>query len=246
MLSHPIVLEYIKTYDIIHNFKNLITKSLPSARHHNSIFAQFNEKLTRLDMLEFNNESKITPQIVQMTTSVDHTLNEIQTVFTQLVDELVSSKFEIFDKEQQLQKTRSRPGSELAAVSPNRPPVNLQRSITGDLKREKSVVRSESRQREASGRIRRLEKELQEKEELIERLNTEISMKNEAKATAGGQVESSTGEALRTENREQSDLYLLSQKQYPVKDELSTLRENYKDLEKQYVLETEAYKSHIK
>ena len=166
----------------------------------------------------------------------------------------MANEFEIFDKEQQLQKTRSRPGSELAVISPNRAPVNLQRSITGDLKeapgalvkREKSVVRSESRQREASGRIRRLEKELQEKEELIERLNTEISMKNEGKATAGGQVESSTGEALRTENREQSALYLLSQKQYPVKDELSTLRENYKDLEKQYVLETEAYKSHIK
>ncbi len=108
MLSHPIVLEYIKTYDIIHNFKNLITKSLPSARSNNSIFTKFNEKLNRIDMLEFNNESKITPQIVQMTTSVDQTLNEIQLVFTQLVDELVSSKFDIFEKEQQLQKVKSR------------------------------------------------------------------------------------------------------------------------------------------
>jgi len=137
----------------------------------------------------------------------------------------------------------------LGGVSPH---LSLQRSLTSDLKevtshfdvkREKSILRSESRQRDASGRIRRLEKELQEKEEIIERLNTEISMKNNTSNFKN--VEPSNLETLRQENKEQSDLYLLSQKQYPVIDELSTLKENYKDLEKQYVLETEAYKTHI-
>ncbi len=137
----------------------------------------------------------------------------------------------------------------MGGVSPH---LSLQRSLTSDLKevtshfdskREKSILRSESRQRDASGRIRRLEKELQEKEEIIERLNTEISMKNNTSNFKN--VEPSNLETLRQENKEQSDLYLLSQKQYPVIDELSTLKENYKDLEKQYVLETEAYKTHI-
>ena len=107
------MLEYIKTYDIINNFKNLIVKSIPTSTSYEtkeSLFGKFNEKLNQLKMMEFNNESTVTPQIVKMTTHVDQTLNEIQIVFTEIIDELVASKFSLFEREQQLfQLKQSRP-----------------------------------------------------------------------------------------------------------------------------------------
>ena len=93
----------------------MIVKSIPTSNSYEtkeSLFGKFNEKLNQLKMMEFNNESTVTPQIVKMTTHVDQTLNEIQIVFTEIIDELVASKFSLFEREQQLfQLKQSRPST---------------------------------------------------------------------------------------------------------------------------------------
>ncbi len=55
-------------------------------------------------MIEFNKEKNALPQIVQMTASVDLALNEIRNIFGLIADELVTCKYDIIDKEQQILK----------------------------------------------------------------------------------------------------------------------------------------------
>ena len=91
-------------------------------------------------MMEFNNENKITPQIVKMTTNVDQTLNEIQVVFTQIVDELVASKFDTvqIDLMDQEKIMKSRPGSKMRAISSKRP--SSSKKSTSSLPRSASGI----------------------------------------------------------------------------------------------------------
>jgi len=100
--SHPIVLEYIKTFDIVLSFKNLIEKSLPDT-------FRFKE----INIVEFNKEKSVLPQIVQMTTCVDNILNEAKNVFDQIADELITSKYDNLEKEQQILKLQRNPSSSL-------------------------------------------------------------------------------------------------------------------------------------
>lgn len=231
MLSHPIVLEYIKTYDIVTNFKSLITKSIPS--NEKTILNNFGEKLRGLEMFEFNNESTVTPQIVKMTTNVDKTLNEIQVIFTQLIDELITSKFDIYEKDTQLNRIKSRPVSAIRSKTPsNKRPttpgniLSIQRSLSGKNDPNENIM-TDVNTSDQEYRIKKLENDLKEKQRLIDNFH-----QNELKKSV-------------PENKEQSDLYLLSQKQYPVQDELSIVKENYKDLEKQYMMESENHKNKI-
>ena len=86
-------MEYIKTYDIIVKFKSLIETSLPDTY-----------KLNEIKMLEFKKDQNPLPQIVQMTASVDNALNEIKIVFDQIADDLVTCKYDIVEKDQQILK----------------------------------------------------------------------------------------------------------------------------------------------
>ena len=300
MLSHPIVLEYIKTYDIVSNFKNIITKSIPNKS--NSLFAKFSDKMNRVNMMEFNNESKVTPQIVKMTTNIDQTLNEIQVVFSEMIDELVASKFDIIDKEQKLDKIKSRPqtgvereitsvrktspkkssessrkaspglprpgsGAEEAITISSKPKSRPTSPTSVTVKEEPKLEKSLSKQREvtneniavekekpSSEKIRSLEKELKEKTGIIIQLQGLLKKNEEQKVEKTDEKKDEKKEKTTVDkaveasehHKESSDLYLLSQKQYPVVDELSALKENYNDLEKQYIYETDMYQKKIK
>ena len=87
---------------------------------------------------------------------------------------------------------------------------------------------------------------MQEKETIIERLNNTNNNNTNGMLIIERKELKSEKNKTNLVDREQSDLYLLSQKQYPVRDELAIVKENYKDLEKQYVLETESYRGEIK
>ena len=104
MLGHPIVTEYIKTYDIIANFKNLITKSLPNntSESDESFLVHLYDKLNQMQMIDFDNEALVTPQIVDMTTSIDSTLNEIQIIFNRVIDEFITLRYDLIERDQQL------------------------------------------------------------------------------------------------------------------------------------------------
>ena len=90
------------------NFKNLITKSLPNKQNTDasSIFGKFFQRLTQIKLDEFNQDEKVTPQIINMTTSIDHMLNEILAVFSHLIDELVNANYSLVEKEHELSALR--------------------------------------------------------------------------------------------------------------------------------------------
>jgi hypothetical protein len=101
ILSHPIVIEYNKTYDIIVNFKDLILKSLPN-KSTSAILGDFHQKLSQIKMAEFDQDQPVTPQIIHMTTTIDFALNEIQIVFSQIIDQLVSVNLDIVEKDKHI------------------------------------------------------------------------------------------------------------------------------------------------
>lgn len=55
--------------------------------------------MTELDQ---NSSTKVVPQIINMTTNIDNALNEIQIVFTKVIDELVNTKYELVEKEHEV------------------------------------------------------------------------------------------------------------------------------------------------
>lgn len=232
-------------------------------------------------MMEFNNESKVTPQIVKMTTSVDQTLNEIQVVFSEIVDELVASKFDHIDVEQKLDHRPAtgveREKSTVRGSSPTkrttgsakRTSPGLARPVSGGevkklaksrpssrapspvkearLEKTASDANAVEKERPSSAKIKSLERELKEKKELIVHLQGLLSSGGE-RQEANQEKEKTTvdkGVEANESKAEASDLYLLSQKQYPVADELQVLKENYNDLEKQYTYETDMYQRKI-
>ena len=165
ILSHPITLEYIKTYDIVASFKKLITNSMPNAnKADHSLFTKFMDKLNHIQMAEFDkSQSKVTPQIINMTSSVDHTLNEIQIVFSQVIDELVNAKYELAEKEHEMVGLRSatRPVS-------SRLQSAHQASLEAKMKeKEELMSRKEGSLDKKEGLLREREKSLTSKESQV-------------------------------------------------------------------------------
>lgn len=98
-------MEYIKTYDSVVNFRNVLIKNLPQQDQRVSaagFLSKYYEKLFGVQLVELDKEAKITPQVIEMTSSVESLLSEVAVVFSQIIDELVAAKFDTLEKEQQL------------------------------------------------------------------------------------------------------------------------------------------------
>lgn len=115
ILSHPIVIEYIKAYDIVSSFVGSLVKSIPKTNETVSIdiLKDTLDKLNSINMFEFNEESTVTPQIIKMTSFIDNALNEIKVVFGRVVDGLVLTKYELVERDTRIQqlKQQSRPST---------------------------------------------------------------------------------------------------------------------------------------
>lgn len=110
LLSHPVFLEYIKSYDSVVNFRNIIIKNLPkdsSSLPNKGFLSQYYDQLVGVRLVELDKEAKITPQVIEMTASVENVLTEVSIVFSKLIDELVASKYDTLEKEQQLIQQRA-------------------------------------------------------------------------------------------------------------------------------------------
>lgn len=167
MLAHPIVLEFIKAYDIVVNFKNLVTKSLPNnTDSEETLLTSLYEKLSKLDSLSFDNDSLVTPQIVNMTTSIDQTLHEIQFVFTTLVDEYISSKYDSLEKEQQLIHLRQQ-------LRPSRSGSMIQMKKQADHEQEQRIQLKVLEQQQNG--IKESEMLIKEKEQALSHKEKEIT-----------------------------------------------------------------------
>ncbi len=71
-----------------------------------SLFGKFLQRLMQIKMTEFSQEGKLTPQIINMTTSIDHMLNEIHIVFSQVIDELVNTNYLLVERDHELKSLK--------------------------------------------------------------------------------------------------------------------------------------------
>lgn len=110
-MHHPIFLEYIKAYDIVTSFKTLIEKNLPSANNQTNNYEKFYRRLNELKTIEYDPDSTITSQVINMTSNIDTILNEIKLIVSELIDENLELKYDLLEKDQQLvAKTRPSTG----------------------------------------------------------------------------------------------------------------------------------------
>lgn len=111
ILSHPIFLEYIKAYDIVASFKNLIEKNLPCVENQSNNYKKFYNRLNELKTIEYEPDLTITSQIINMTSNIDKILNEISLIMSEIIDENLELKYELLEKDQKLViKTRPNTG----------------------------------------------------------------------------------------------------------------------------------------
>ena len=73
-----------------------------AAQAANGFLRKYHDKLAAINLVELDNEDKITPQVIAMTSSVESLLSEFALVFSQLIDEIVADKYEILEKDQKL------------------------------------------------------------------------------------------------------------------------------------------------
>ncbi|CAF0706283.1 unnamed protein product [Brachionus calyciflorus] len=177
IISHPIVLEYIKTYDIVVNFKNLILKHVPESPDQKGIFFKILERLNTLKTIEYDQEMTITPQIINMTSNVDTILNEIKLIFSDLIDEVVALKYDLLEKEKSLVLKSSRPNTSLVKED-----LELQ-------KLETRLAQKEDQLNEREYELKQLEADINQK---IDKFKEEKEKMKEAYANLEAKYESET------------------------------------------------------
>ncbi|RMZ99568.1 hypothetical protein BpHYR1_021615 [Brachionus plicatilis] len=156
VLSHPIFLEYIKVYDIVISFKNLIIKNLPASENQTTSYKKFYDRLNALITMEYDSNLTATPQVINMTANIDIVLNEVKLIFSELIDENLSLKYDLLDKEHQL------------ATRPNT-------GINSEIDQILRVKEFQMNEREEV--LKKLECEISHKLEIIDGKNLEIELK---------------------------------------------------------------------
>lgn len=131
-------------------------------------------------MIHFDEQAQVTPQIVNMTTIVDKTLDEIQITFSKLVEELINSRIDLLDKDtqlmalrQQLRPSRSGSLSQMKKYSPlNESFDNEQQKL-----QLKILEQQQNGLKESELLIKEKESMLKEKEKEISNLENKLKQK---------------------------------------------------------------------
>lgn len=138
------------------------------------------EKIESISMIHFDEQAQVTPQIVNMTTNVDKTLDEIQITFSKLVEELINSRIDLLDKDtqlmglrQQLRPSRSGSLSQMKKYSPlNESFDNEQQKL-----QLKILEQQQNGLKESEILIKEKETMLKEKEKEISNLENKLKQK---------------------------------------------------------------------
>ncbi len=138
------------------------------------------EKIESINMIHFDEQAQVTPQIVNMTTIVDKTLDEIQITFSKLVEELINSRIDLLDKDtqlmglrQQLRPSRSGSLSQMKKYSPlNESFDNEQQKL-----QLKILEQQQNGLKESEILIKEKETMLKEKEKEISNLENKLKQK---------------------------------------------------------------------
>jgi hypothetical protein len=138
------------------------------------------EKIESINMIHFDEQAQVTPQIVNMTTNVDKTLDEIQITFSKLVEELINSRIDLLDKDtqlmglrQQLRPSRSGSLSQMKKYSPlNESFDNEQQKL-----QLKILEQQQNGLKESEILIKEKETMLKEKEKEISNLENKLKQK---------------------------------------------------------------------
>ncbi|XP_053387320.1 uncharacterized protein LOC123542904 [Mercenaria mercenaria] len=75
LAEHPVVNEYLRAYTGIHNFKEAMSRVLVDKDQMSA-----SQILTDLDVIQFNKDNKVVPQISNMTENIYYVLNEVSQV----------------------------------------------------------------------------------------------------------------------------------------------------------------------
>ncbi|XP_060555548.1 uncharacterized protein LOC132716319 isoform X1 [Ruditapes philippinarum] len=78
--EHPLVSEYLRAYTGIHNFKEAMSRVLVDKDQMSA-----SQILTDLDILQFNKDDKVVPQISNMTENIYYVLNEVSQVINSVL-----------------------------------------------------------------------------------------------------------------------------------------------------------------
>lgn len=240
IINHPIVLECIKTYDIVVNFKNLIQKNIPLTEQ-NSKFKKLIDRLNGLKTIEYDQDMTITPQIINMTSNIDTILNEIKVVFSDLIDEAVALKYDLLEKEQQITSIRSRPNTSM-----NRNDLELEALLK---KKDEQLDEKENQLKqieiEYEQRIAKLKQEQQEhekKENSMKYLNPKPDTNN---ALDSSQTLIAPSPSLVYTDDHLDDNNYLTVKKISVVNKKFNIKEAYANLETKYENDTKDLKKQI-
>jgi hypothetical protein len=170
------------------------------------VLAKFADKLNQIKMAEFDKSAAtVTPQIINMTGSVDKGLNEIQVVFSQIVDELVSAKYELVEKEH-----------ELAGMKKLRPMSGLNVMVKIDQTPVSDETTKETMLLEKEEALNGKESALQVKEVALASREQEVSGKERALAQKAERIAASQREIDELKTK-------ITQDEVKIKDERQTL-----------------------
>jgi predicted nucleic acid-binding Zn-ribbon protein len=179
----PIIIEYIKTYDMVINMKNVISKALQTSKKENLIAHA--ELINSIKLIEFNSDKNLLPQLNQMTSTVDQVLTTVQNSFRKLISELVTSAFDLQERlkmETNVRKQETETASELGDFTDRTNDsafktsgVNIEKTFI-DLKRkvEDSERRLQDQTKDYQNRVKQDAMKITELEERVKTLQANI------------------------------------------------------------------------
>ena len=240
-----------------------ITESKPS------ILGDFYQKLAGIAMMEFNPEDTVTPQIIKMTTYIDNALNEIQIIFSKMVDELIASKYDLLERDQQVLQLKqqqlmlSRPVTSNTRAQSRKSSSNTKE---GDAKAEKEA-KEQAQQQQAQLKLK--EHTLSQKEQDVKNLEEKLKAREQSLAEKTKALEAqqkkmaAEREELESKRKELDAAAVVSTKKASAgsektapkqdgapgsaeeKKKLNKLMQSYQDLETKHRNDTQMYTKQI-
>lgn len=215
---------------------------------HGSLFGKYHEKLDHIRAIEFDYETKITPQIINMTLSVDNILNEIQIVFSQIIDDMIASKLDTLEKEQQIVQLKQK-----LTVSPTKT-------------QQDELKKIEQKQKDSDQKIKEQQEQLYQKEKTLHDMETKLKSQSqllEEQTKTIKQKETELGREKQELIKRETEIKRASDdltsrlssssiekaealaKVTKIETELTKTQESYIILEKKFQAECQAYEQQI-
>lgn len=211
--------------------------------------SKYYEKLSAISLVEIDKDLKITPQIITMTSTVEGLLTEIGIIFSQIVDELIASKYDTLEKEQQLIQVKQR--------SPPQTSTGAKPKLMDGEKEGNEMIAEKLKQLEAKNKeIQEKEVKMDEKEKSLVTLEVSLNMQTKTLNEQANVIKLKE-EALIKQKKEFEDVQqkelekkmaeskIQSERKIEAETELAKLKDTYANLEKKFQTDAQNYLKQI-